>query len=125
MDKTVIIIFSDPINGGEEALGRLFNGFAAAFDIKQAGGIASIIFQGTGTRWAGLITKVDHPAHELFKALKEDIAGVSSACADVFGATEDAVTNEFELINEAPIPGTSGVPSVAKLLKTGTNILTF
>ena len=57
MDNTVIIIFSDPVNSGEEALGRLFNGFAAAFDIKQAGGKVTIIFQGTGTRWAALSLK--------------------------------------------------------------------
>ena len=62
---------------------------------------------------------------ELFKILKENIAGVPSGCADVFGVTEDAIDNGFELISETPIPGTSGVPSVAKLLKADTNILTF
>ena len=50
MNKTAIFIFSDP-NNGEEALGRAFNGLAAAYDIKQTGGEVSITFQGTGTRW--------------------------------------------------------------------------
>jgi len=33
--KAAIIIFSDPTHGGEEALGRAFNGLAAAYDFKQ------------------------------------------------------------------------------------------
>ena len=63
MNKTAIVVLSDPKNGGEEALGRLFNGLAAAYDIKQTGGKVSILFQGTGTRWPSLISKADHPAH--------------------------------------------------------------
>ena len=125
MNKTAIIILSDPKNGGEEALGRLFNGFAAAYDIKQTGGEVSIVFQGAGTRWPSHITQEEHPAYALYEALKGDILGVSSGCADVFGATEEAVACGFELINESPIPGTSGVPSAGRLLKSGTNILTF
>jgi hypothetical protein len=125
MKKTAIVILSDPQNGGEEALGRLFNGLAAAYDIKQSGGDVSIRFQGAGTRWPGQITQKDHPVHGLYEALKEDIVGVSCGCADVFGATEDAVASGFELIKESPIPGTSGVPSTARLVESGVNIITF
>lgn len=125
MKNTAIIILSDPKNGGEEALGRLFNGLAAAYDIKQAGGTVSILFQGTGSRWPHLITQEQHPAHAIYEALKEDIVGVSSGCADVFAAAEEAVANGFELIKESPIPGTSGIPSTARLIKSGTTILTF
>ena len=32
--KTAIVVLSDP-NGGEEALGRVFNALAAAYDFKQ------------------------------------------------------------------------------------------
>ena len=125
MKNTAIVILSDPKNGGEEALGRLFNAFAAAYDIKQSGGAVSILFQGTGTRWPSLITQKEHPAHALYDALKEDIVGVSSGCADVFGAAESAVASGFELIKDSPIPGTSGVPSAGKLLESCENILTY
>jgi hypothetical protein len=125
MNNTTIVIFSDPKTGSDEALGRLFNGFAAAYDIKQQGGNVSIVFQGAGTRWTSHITQADHPAHELYKSLKDNIVGVSCGCADIFGATDDAVKNGFDLIKESPIPGTSGVPSVGKLLKSNTTILTF
>ena len=33
--KAAIIILSDPKSGGEDALGRMFNGLAAAYDFKQ------------------------------------------------------------------------------------------
>lgn len=125
MNKTAIVILSDPKNGGEEALGRAFNGFATAYDIKQSGAEVSILFQGTGTRWIGHIAKDDHPLHGLYNLVKEDIAGVSCGCADFFGGAEDATSNGFELISENMIPGTSGLPSVGKLLNSSTTVLVF
>ena len=35
--KVTIAIFSDPKNGSEEALGRVFNGLAAAYDFNTGG----------------------------------------------------------------------------------------
>ena len=51
--KTAIVVLSDP-NGGEEALGRLFNALAAAYDSKARKQEVQVLFQGAGTRWAGL-----------------------------------------------------------------------
>jgi hypothetical protein len=124
MNKTAIFIFSDPKNG-DEALGRAFNGLAAAYDIKQAGGEVSITFQGAGTRWANLITQTDHPLHDLYELVKGNIAGVSCGCADAFGAMEEAKACGFDVIKENFVPGTSGLAGVAKLIKFGTVILTF
>jgi hypothetical protein len=125
MNKTAIIILSDPKNGGDEALGRVFNGLAAAYDIKQSGGEVTITFQGAGTRWASLLTQADHPLHGLYELVKSNVAGVSCGCADFFGAAEEATACGFEFIKENPIPGTSGLASFGKLLKFGTTILTF
>ena len=50
--KTAIVVLSDP-NGGEEALGRVFNALAAAYDFKQKHQDVQLLFQGAGTRWAG------------------------------------------------------------------------
>lgn len=124
MTKVAIIILSDP-NNGEEALGRAFNGLSAAYDIKQSGGEVSIIFQGTGTRWASRITQADHPLHGLYGLVKEDIVGVSCACADFFGVTEEASACGFELLKENFVPGTAGLASFGKLLKSNATILTF
>ena len=123
--KTAIVIFSDPKNGSEEALGRVFNGLAAAYDFKQAGDEVSIRFQGAGTRWIGELSKNDHASHELFEAVKDHVAGVSCGCADVFGATEEAQKSGFDLIKENTVPGTTGMASFRKLAAEGYTILTF
>ena len=123
--KVAIVIFSDPKNGSEEALGRVFNGLAAAYDFKQAGDDVTIIFQGTGIRWTGELMKKDHPAHELFQAVKDNVAGVSCGCADVFGSSEEVTKSGFDLIKNNPVPGTSGVSSFRALLSEGSTVLTF
>jgi len=125
MMNVTIAIFSDPKNGSEEALGRVFNGLAAAYDFKQAGDKVSIVFQGAGARWIGELNKKDHPAHELFEAVKDHVAGVSCGCADVFGGTEEAEKSGFNLIKNNPIPGTPGLASFRTLISEGSTVLTF
>ncbi len=125
MNKTAIFIFSDPKNGGDEALGRAFNGLAAAYDIKQSGGDVSVTFQGAGTRWPALITQEGHPLNNLYNLVKGNIAGVSCGCADVFEASEEAKANGFQVIQENLVPGTTGLASFGKLIKFNTTILNF
>ncbi len=123
--KAAIIILSDPKSGSEEALGRLFNGLAAAYDFKQQGDEVTVRFQGAGTRWIGELSKAEHPAHELFDAVKETVAGVSCGCADVFGANEEAEKSGFELIKDNPVPGTSGLACRRHLSVDGYTVQTF
>jgi len=119
--KTAIIILSDPKNSSEEALGRVFNGLAAAYDFKNAGQEVSILFQGTGTRWPEVLQAESHPAHELFEAVSDKVQGISCACADVFGAD----TSGYELIKDNSVPKTTGLPSIVNLEKQGYKIITF
>lgn len=125
MSKVAIIILSDPQNGGEEAFGRAFNGLAAAWDIKQSGGEVTVTFQGTGTRWPGLIAQADHPLNGLYGLVKGSIEGVSCGCADAFGAAESAAACGMKAIKDNPVPSTPGLASIAKKLKFGTNVLIF
>jgi hypothetical protein len=123
--KAAIVILSDPSSGTEEALGRLFNALASAYDFKQNGDDVTLLFQGAGTRWIGEVSKVEHPAHDLFEAIKDSVAGVSCGCADVFGATDSAVKSGFDLIKDNAVPGTTGLPSLRNLIADGYQILTF
>jgi DsrE/DsrF-like family len=123
--KAAIVIFSDPKSGTEEALGRLFNALASAYDFKQNGDDVTLLFQGAGTRWIGEVSKVEHPAHDLFEAIKDTVAGVSYGCADVFGATEDVVKSGFDLIKDNAVPGTTGLPSLRNLIADGYQVLMF
>ena len=123
--KAAIIILSDPKSGSEEALGRVFNALAAAYDFKQKGDEVTVLFQGAGTRWPAELSKNDHPVHALFEEVRDTIAGASKACADVFGASEEVAASGFDLISENPVPGTAGLPSVQALLTQGYTVLTF
>jgi hypothetical protein len=122
--KAAIIILSDP-KAGEEALGRMFNGLAAAYDFKQKGIEVGIYFQGTGTRWPGVLGDAAHPIHALYKAVEDKVVGISCGCADVFGAREDAEKSGFELITDNKVPGTSGLPSVAQIVADGYTVFNF
>jgi len=122
--RTAVVVLSDP-QGGEEALGRLFNALAATYDFKQQHQDVQLLFQGTGTRWTGLLTKADHPAHELYKAVEDKVAGVSAGCAVAFGARDEAERNGFALITTNAVPGTPGLPSLATYAAEGYRILTF
>ena len=123
--KTAIIVLSDPKSGSEEALGRVFNALAVAYDYQQNKDDVTIIFQGAGTRWLAELTKPDHPAAALFEAVKDKIAGASCGCADVFCTTDDVKKSGFDLIKGNSVPGTSGLPSLHSLASDGYNLLTF
>lgn len=123
--KTAIVVLSDPKSGSEEALGRVFNALAAAYDYKQNGDEVTILFQGTGTRWLAELTNPEHAAAALFEAVKDKVAGASKGCAAVFGSTEEVKKSGFDLIDGNPVPGTAGLPSLNRLATDGYNILTF
>lgn len=122
--KAAIIVLSDP-KSGEDALGRVFNGLAAAYDYKQQGDDVTVLFQGAGTRWIGELNKPNHPVHELFNAVKDTVAGVSCGCAEVFGATEEVEKSAFELIKDNDVPGTGGLPSLRTLASEGYTVMSF
>lgn len=122
--KIALLVLSDP-KAGDEALGRVFNALAAAYEFRQTGAEVSIIFQGAGTRWPAVLSATTHPLHALFQQVLDLVAGVSCGCADVFGARDGAVQSGFDLITDSAIPGTSGLPSLATLTAKGFRILSF
>ena len=123
--KTAIVILSDPKSGSEESLGRLFNGLAAAYDFKQKGDEVSILFQGTGVRWAKQLNNSDHPAHQLYKSIEPHVAGASHACTEFFSTPKEVIKNGLELIKDNEVPGTAGLPSLQKLIADGYQLLIF
>jgi hypothetical protein len=121
MSKTAIVVLSDPKTGSEEALGRVFNALGVAYDCKTNEEEVVILFQGAGSRWPETLQNENHPVHALYNAVKDKIKGVSSGCADVFGANASG----YDLVSENQVPGTSGLPSLVKLQKDGFEIITF
>ncbi|MBF6057498.1 MULTISPECIES: hypothetical protein [Thiomicrorhabdus] len=122
--KTAILIHSDP-QAGEEALGRVFNGLAVAHDLKQKNETVQVMFLGTGTRWISELNKPEHPVHGLFELVKDKVAGASQGCAVVFGASDEVKASDINFLNDNLIPGTEGLPSVARLMAEGFTILVY
>jgi hypothetical protein len=125
LTKTAIIVFSDPKSGGDEALGRLLNAMLLTLELKEKNQHVELLFQGAGTRWPPEIIKAAHPAHGLFQAVADQVAGICGGCADVFGATQAAEATGIKLIREAQIPGTSGVADLSRYLDEGFRLVTF
>lgn len=122
--KTAVLVMSDP-KGGDEALGRMFNALAAAYDFDRAGDEVRVQFQGAGTRWPEVLESPDHPAYEVYQAVRHTIAGISCGCSDLFGGRDGATAAGLDLIKDNPLPGTSGVASVRTLVDNGYAILAF
>ena len=123
MSTTTIVILSDP-SGGEESLGRMFNGLAAAYDLKRHERQVQIVFEGTGTRWPAVLATPEHPAHTLFQAVQDTIVGASAGCATLFGARDDVEREGIALLTANAVPGTPGLPSLAQYTTDGP-VLTF
>jgi hypothetical protein len=123
MTTATIIVLSDP-NGGEEALGRVFNALAAAYDFKRLQRPVQVVFQGTGTRWPSVLSKPDHPVNALYQAVADTIAGASAGCVAAFAARDDVEAAGISLITDNAVPGTAGLPSVARYTSDGP-VLTF
>ncbi|UOZ05432.1 MULTISPECIES: hypothetical protein [unclassified Amycolatopsis] len=123
--KTAVVVLSDPSTGTDEALGRVFDALATAWEFAQ-GGEALVLFQGTGTRWPAVLADPAHPAHELYTAVKKQVATVaSSGCTTVFGATAGIEAEEIKQIGQNQAPGTPGVASIRELVESGYQVLTF
>ena len=123
--KTAVVVLSDPSTGTDEALGRVFNALATAWEFAQ-GGEALVLFQGAGTRWPAVLADPAHPAHEVYTAVKKQVATVASGgCATVFGATEGVEAEGIAQVGQNQAPGTSGVASTRELVRSGYHVLTF
>ncbi len=125
MTKTAIVVLADPNNGGDEALGRLFNALFVAYELKEKKQDVALIFQGAGVRWAAKIVKPDHPAHALYKAVQTTVAGVCGGCVDVFDDAANVKQSGLALVREKEIPGTAGIIDLSRYLDEGYRVLTF
>jgi len=125
MNKTAIVIFSDPKSGSDEALGRLFNALFLTYDLKERQEEVALIFQGAGIRWATELAKVDHPAGPLFRAVQDKVVGVCGGCADVFGSASEVQATGLPVGRDLKIPGTNGVISLGEYMNKGYALVSF
>lgn len=122
--KLAIIITSDPKNG-EEALGQTFNALALAAEGQGNGDQVNVLFAGTGTRWPAELTKLSHPANQLYNAVRPNVVGASCGCAAVFGATQEVAACGVPEIKDHALPGTPGLASIRRYLADGWQTVVF
>lgn len=125
IDRTAVVVLSDPEHGGDEALGRVFNALALTLDLDRAGREVEVIFQGAGTRWPGLLAEPTHPVNGLFEAVRHTVTGASHGCALLFGAEPGVAANGIGLLAENPVPGTPGVAGLRRLVEDGARVVVF
>lgn len=123
--KSLVIIFSDPKAGGEEALGRVFNALTTVYDLKERKQEVKVLFQGTGTRWVSELANPKHLLHGLYLAVSDKIEGACGGCSDVFGATSQVEEVGLPLLRTLKVPSTNGVTSLGQYLKDGYNVISF
>jgi hypothetical protein len=102
--KTAVVVLSDP-QGGEEALGRLFNALAATYDFKQKQPRRPTDLPGNRDPVDGAADQYRPPRPRAYEAVADKVAGVSSACSDFFGARRQAEQNGFSLLSTNAVPG--------------------
>jgi hypothetical protein len=122
--KTAIVILSDP-KAGEEALGRVFNALAIAQESLQSGDEVEVVFNGAGTRWPEELSKISHPAHGLYNAVRETVKGASHGCAVVFGATKGVAACGVPLLKDKALAGTPGISNLRRYLAEGWQTVVF
>ncbi len=123
--KTAIVILCDPYADRDDALGRILNALAMAVDFKARGMDVAILFQGAGTRWLKEFGSTTHPAYSLYQNVKDKVIGASESCAAFFRTTAAIEKAGVDLLNENPVSGTLGFPSLARLISEGYTIITF
>lgn len=122
--KTVIVVFSDPQSGTQEALGRVVNALFLAYELKEKNRDFDLVFQGTGVRWPAELVKPEHPGHALYEAVLDHIVACGG-CSDVFGAGAGLAPTGIELVRDKTIPGTTGVLDLSRHLDAGHTLVTF
>lgn len=122
--QIAVIITSDP-KGGDDALGRVFNGLALAHEARRKGDEVEIVFAGAGTRWPAELTKLTHPANGLYNAVRTSVKGASCGCAAVFGATDSVESCGTTLLTDKPLEGTTGLSDLHGYLAGGWSTLVF
>lgn len=122
--KLAVIITSDP-KGGDDALGRVFNGLALAQEGLKAGDDVEVVFSGAGTRWPAELSKLSHPVNGLYNAAREAIKGASCGCASVFGATKSVEACGLPLLTDKKLDGTPGLSDLRRYLADGWKTLVF
>ncbi len=66
-----------------------------------------------------------HPLHRLYAPVRPSVAGVSDACATIFGARDGVAAAGLDVVAQHEVDGIGGPPSLAALSADGWTVVTF
>lgn len=118
MGKIAIIIMAD--TGDHAQMARVANALTAAKEFKEGGDTVKVIFDGAATQWLPVLEDDDHPLHELYTAIKDNVEGACSFCADTFNVKEEIEACRVKCLSEF-----EGHPSFKTLVDDDFRVLTF
>lgn len=118
MANAAIVVLADTESHAD--LGRVTNALQAAREFEQEeGDDVRVIFDGAGTKWVTELTEEDHPAHDLYVALEDEIE-VCDYCAGAFEVEEAVEESGAEAVSEF-----EGHPSIRDLVAEDYEIITY
>jgi len=83
----------------------------------------------TGLIWPQLkwlyVAANSHPAHTLYSTVEKQTILACGGCGDVFGASKEVEASGVKISRELPIPGTTGILSLANYIVDGYQIVNF
>jgi hypothetical protein len=99
---------------------RVFNALQAAKELKEAGDIIDLIFDGAGTRTAVEIADPSHQLYSAFKEVEDVVTGICSFCVGQVGMVKQAKKAGFILLDSY-----HNHPSFRNFLSSGYQIINF
>jgi hypothetical protein len=118
MAKVGIIVLADIETHAD--MGRVANALETVKEFQEAGDAVTLLFDGAGTRWIGVLSNPQHRLHRQFAVVRPSIAGACRFCAAAFGVKEEVRQSGIPLLGEY-----EGHPSLRKLVEQGYQIITF
>jgi hypothetical protein len=116
--KAAIVVLADTETHAD--LGRVYNAIETVKEFQEAGDEVTLLFDGAGTKWIGLLANPDHRLRRHFDTVKPTIAGACRFCAAAFGAKAEVEQSGIPLLGEY-----EGHPSLRKWVAQGYQVITF
>jgi hypothetical protein len=96
MTNVDIIVLAD--TDAHADMGRIPNALETTKEFHEAGDAVTLIFDGAGTKWVGVLSNSDHRLHRNFAAVRETIACACRYCAADFGVKEEVQQSGIPLL---------------------------
>lgn len=119
-DFLKVAIFVHATMETREGKMRVVNALQATKELKDAGDIVDLIFDGAGTRTAIEIADPEHQLYSQFKEVEDVVTGICRFCIGGFDMVAQAENAGFTLLDNY-----NNHPSVRNFLINGYHIINF